>query len=146
MSARSLAAIFGKVVISSASDRFGRRPVVWAVIAAQIVLWLVLVETRSFGVFAGVCIALGFVAAAFPLQNALVGASFGRESFPRAMGMLYVVQLPFQLLSAPLGGYLRDATGDYGAPFRYFLPVFVIAAVLLFFVKDGTREEQTSRS
>ena len=105
-------------------------------IAARFVLWLILVETQSFERFGVVCVALGFVAAAFPLQNALVGATFGRESFPRAIGMLFLVELPFQLLNASVGGFIYDTTGDYAAPFRYFLPVFLVAALSLVFVKD----------
>jgi predicted MFS family arabinose efflux permease len=136
MAARSAAAICGKIAITSLSDRLGRRPLLWGVIASQFVLWLVLVETQSFERFTVACVLIGFVAAAFPLQNALVGATFGRESFPRAMGLLYVVELPFQLLSAPIGGFIYDTTGDYAAPFRYFLPVFLVAALLLVFVKD----------
>ena len=48
MAARAGAAIFGKIAISSMSDRLGRRPVLWLVIASQFVLWLVLVESQSF--------------------------------------------------------------------------------------------------
>ena len=91
--------------------------------------------------FTVVYIALGFVASVFPLPNALVGATFGRQSFPRAMGLLYVVELPFQLLSAPVGGFVSDPTGDCAAPFRYSLPVFLVAALLLVFVKDGPAQE-----
>jgi len=136
MSARSGAAIVGKIAISALSDRLGRRPVVWGVIAAQFLLWSALVETRDFGIFAALSIAMGFVASALPLQNALVGATFGRESFPRAMGLLVAVELPFQLLTAPVAGAIVDATGDYAAAFRAFMPVFLLSAILLAFVKD----------
>ena len=143
MSARSGAAIIGKLVISALSDRFGRRPVVWGVIGAQLLLWSALVETRDYGIFAALSIAMGFVASALPLQNALVGATFGRESFPRAMGLLVAVELPFQLLTAPVAGAIVDATGDYASAFRSFMPVFVLSAVLLMFVKDRARESDS---
>jgi len=51
---------------------------------------------------------------------------------------LYTVELPFQLLAAPVAGYLYDSTGDYAAAFRSFMPAFLVAGFILLFVRDGT--------
>ena len=137
MSARAAAAVVGRIAITGLSDRLGRRAVLWGVIAAEIVLWTVLVGAKSIPVFIFASIAIGFAGAAFALQAALVSAAFGRASFSRAMGLLYTAELPFQLLAAPLAGYLYDSTGDYTAAFRSFMPAFFLAAIALFFVRDG---------
>lgn len=138
MSARAAAAVVGRIAITGLSDRIGRRAVLWGVIAAQIVLWNVLVGSRSTAMFVFASVAIGFTGAAFALQAALVGAAFGRKSFSRAMGLLYTVELPFQLLAAPVAGYLYDSTGDYAAAFRSFMPAFLVAGLVLLFVRDGT--------
>jgi len=142
MSARAAAAVVGRIAITGLSDRIGRRTVLWGVIVTQILLWNVLVGARSVSVFIFASIAIGFTGAAFALQAALVSAAFGRESFSRAMGLLYTVELPFQLLAAPVAGYLYDSTGDYAVAFRSFMPAFFVAAIVLFFVRDGTEKTQ----
>jgi MFS family permease len=142
MSARAAAAVVGRIAITGLSDRIGRRTALWGVIVTQILLWNVLVGARSVSVFIFASIAIGFTGAAFALQAALVSAAFGRESFSRAMGLLYTVELPFQLLAAPVAGYLYDSTGDYAVAFRSFMPAFFVAAIVLFFVRDGTEKTQ----
>mgnify|MGYP001818815787 FL=1 len=81
-------------------------------------------------------IGLGFVGgAALRLKGDLIGVLFGRSSFASAFGLLQTVGVPFQLLLVPLGGYIRDVTGDYAAVFGATIPLFGIATVLLFFEK-----------
>jgi MFS family permease len=137
MSLRAIAAVVGRIALTGLSDHVGRRAVLWALLAVQLVLWNVLVGTQSTTVFVVASVSIGFMSASFALKAALVSASFGRESFSRAMGLLYVVELPFQLLAAPVAGYLYDTTGDYAVAFRSFMPAFVIAGLILFFVRDG---------
>ena len=138
MSARAAASVVGRITLTGLSDRLGRRAVLWGVIAAQFVLWNVLVGSESIAMFVFASVAIGFTSAAFSLKAALVGAAFGRKSFARVMGLLYTVELPFQLLAAPVAGYLYDSTGDYAAAFRSFMPAFVVAGLVLLFVRDGT--------
>ena len=142
MSARAAAAVVGRIAITGLSDRLGQRTVLWGVIAAQILLWNLLVGAESVSLFIFASIAIGFTGAAFALQAALVSAAFGRESFSRAMGLLYTAELPFQLLAAPIAGYLYDSTGDYAVAFRSVMPVFFVAAIVLFFVRDGTEKKR----
>jgi len=141
MSARSGAGFAGRILLTGLSDRVGRRPVLWGVVVSQILLWSVLVRTADLRVFVFVSVAIGFTSTAFPLRAALVGAVFGRASFSRAMGLLFLAELPFQLLAAPLAGYVYDTTGDYATAFSAFLPVFFIAGILLFFIRDGPARE-----
>ncbi|MBW2496221.1 MAG: MFS transporter [Deltaproteobacteria bacterium] len=145
MSARSGAGFAGRILLTGLSDRVGRRPVLWGVVVSQILLWSVLVRTSDTRVFVVVSVAIGFTSTAFPLRAALVGAAFGRASFSRAMGLLFLAELPFQLMAAPLAGYVYDTTGDYATAFSVFLPVFFVAGILLFFIRDGPAREAPRR-
>ncbi len=139
MSARSGAGLVGRIMLTALSDRVGRRPVLWGVVGSQILLWSLLIRTTDAWAFVLVSIAIGFTTAAFPLRAALVGAAFGRASFSRAMGLIFLAELPFQLIAAPLAGYVYDTTGDYATAFSAFLPVFFVAGILLLFIRDGPR-------
>jgi len=139
MSARAAAGVVGRIALTGLSDRVGQHAVVWGVIAAQLVLWNVLIATRSTAIFVATSIAIGFMGASFSLKAALVGTAFGRASFSRTMGLLYVVELPFQLLAAPVAGYLYDTTGDYALAFRSFMPAFLVAGLVLLFVRRVPR-------
>lgn len=146
MSARSGAGFVGRILLTALSDRVGRRAVLWGVVVSDILLWSVLVRTSDTRVFIAASVAIGFVSAAFPLRAALVGAAFGRASFARTMGLLFLAELPFQLMAAPLAGYVYDRTGDYATAFSAFLPVFFVAGGLLFFVRDGPRPSSAART
>jgi MFS family permease len=136
LSFRSWFAALGKILLGRLSDRVGVRRVFFGVLAVEIIFTLLLIQAREPVFFAIVGIGLGFVGgAALPLKGALVGELFGRASFASAFGLLQTVGVPFQLLLIPLGGYIRDVTGSYSAVFAATIPLFILAAFLLLFVK-----------
>jgi MFS family permease len=142
VSIRSAAAATGKVVLGSLSDRFGVKPVLWGIIAAEMVGIALLVQTRDPLVFALLGVAIGFVGgAALPLQGALVGLIFGRASFPSALGLLSPVSLPFRIFLVPVAGYVYNATNDYAMVFGCMIPIFALAALLLFFIHPPEDDE-----
>ena len=139
LSFRSWLAALGKILLGRLSDHAGTRKVFLGIFLVEIVLTLLLIQAREPILFIVAGIGLGFVGgAALPLKGALIGELFGRSSFASAFGLLQTVGVPFQLLLVPLGGYIRDVTGDYAAVFGATIPLFGIATVLLFFVKPTT--------
>jgi len=136
LSLRSWFGALGKVVLGNLSDHLGVRRVIFGVYVVEILLTLLLIQTRDPLLFSIFGLGLGFVGAAMlPLKGALVGALFGRATFASAFGLLQTVALPFGLLIVPLGGYVYDRTGDYAMVFGGMIPLFGLAAVLLLFVK-----------
>jgi MFS family permease len=49
------------------------------------------------------------------LQSAAIATWLGQANFARAMGLLYVCQVPFLFGAAPLAGFMVDKTGSYTA-------------------------------
>ncbi len=103
---------------------------------AQALLWLglfpalglplMLTLAGSFGACAGAIIAI---------HGAAINELFGRQSFSQAMGLSYLLKLPFIVGSAPLAGWLFDRTDNYLTAFGLQIIAFVAAALI--FVKLG---------
>jgi len=137
LAVRSVASAAGQISLPSLSDRVGRRPVLWGVIAAEMLLWVMLVQARSIPIFVVAVVGMGFVGGALmPLRTAMLASVFGRRDYALAAGLLAPASMPFQVFAAPLVGRIYDKTGDYAVAFESFLIFFPIAAGLLYFVRD----------
>jgi predicted MFS family arabinose efflux permease len=131
-SLRAGSAAAGKIVLGTASDRYGVVTVLFVVIVTEVVLTGLLVGTRSPLGFAVLGVAIGFVGGSpLPLKAALVGRTFGAANFPAAMGLLQSIAMPFQLLMVPLAGLVYQAVGTYAAVFGLTIPCFALAGVSL---------------
>ncbi len=74
-----------------------------------------------------------------PMQGAVVGAAFGRESFGRVLGAMRPPMALIHLLGTPFAGYVYDVTGSYKPAFLTFLVLYVIAAVVVLALRVETR-------
>ena len=139
-SLRAGSAAIGKIVLGSLSDRLGVRRVLYGVIAIEVVLTTLLVQTRDPFVFTVLGVAIGFVGGSpLPLKAAFVGSIFGRTDFAAAMGLVQSVGVPFQLFMVPIAGLLYTATGTYAAVFGLTIPLFGLAAIGLAFLRPRSR-------
>jgi len=137
LAARSIAAILGKIGLGTLSDTGGRKRVLAVVIGLQLAIWTVLVESPNATVFVIAGVANAFVAGAvLPIEQALYAATFGSAAFSKVIGFRAVAALPAQLVAPVVAGMVYDATGDYAMAFRAFLPVFVLAGIVLYFIRD----------
>ncbi|MCA9503041.1 MAG: MFS transporter [Myxococcales bacterium] len=135
--ARAGAAALGKVLLGGLSDRLGVRRVLLGVIGAQALLVLLLIRTRDPVLFTLLGVGAGFVGgASLPLKSAMIGQAFGRASFASAMGLAQTVALPFAALLR-VAGAVHDRTGDYANVFALTIPILLLAAVVLLFVRAG---------
>jgi len=141
-SMRAGSAAVGKIVLGSLSDRLGVRRVLYGVIAIEVALTSLLVQTRDPLVFTVLGVLIGFVGGSpLPLKAAFVGSIFGRTDFAAAMGLVQSVGVPFQLFMVPIAGLLYTATGTYAAVFGLTIPLFALAAVGLAFLRPRPRPE-----
>jgi len=135
-SMRAGLAAIGKIVLGTLSDRWGVRPVLYVVIATEVTLMGLLVQTREPLMFTILRVAIGFVGGSpLPLKAALVGTTFGRENFPAAIGLVQSVGVPFQLFMVPIAGAIYQESGTYAAVFGLTIPCFLSAAVCLAFIR-----------
>jgi MFS family permease len=140
VSLRAGAGAVGKILLGSLSDRLGVRPVLWGVIAVEILLTQQLIGTRDPTLFTVLGVGIGFVGgSALPLKNAIVGDIFGRASFASVMGLLQTLALPFTVGLVRLAGAIHDRTQDYAMVFGLTIPIFVLAGIVLFFVRPSAR-------
>lgn len=136
VSMRAGSAAIGKIVLGSLADRYGIRLVLYGIVVVEIVLMGLLIQTRQPTLFIILGVGLGFVGgAALPLKAALTGQLFGREAFGSAMGLLSPIGVPFQLFMLPFAGYVYDRFGSYAYVFGCTLPLFLLAGLLIGFVK-----------
>ncbi len=147
LSMRSGMGVIGKVVLGSLSDRWGQRPVIWASMGLQLVMWTALVTFPSVRLLIVTSVVLGFTGGAlYPLRNALIGELFPRRAFAPVIGLLSLVQFPLAVLLVPLAGYLRDLTGSYVVSFSAFIPAYAIAPLLLLLLRmPGAGSEPEGR-
>ena len=64
---------------------------------------------------------------------------FGRDNFPAAMGLLQSLAMPFQLVLAPVGGYVYTQTGTYASVFMLTIPCFVLGGLLPVFLRGDAQ-------
>jgi MFS family permease len=133
---RSWFGALGKILLGWLSDGISPRRVIFGVYVVEIILTLLMIQTRDPLYFSIFGVGLGFVGAAMlPLKGALVAQIFGRASFASAFGLLQTVALPFSFIMLPLAGFIYDSTGDWAVVFGCTIPLFATAALLLVFIK-----------
>ena len=97
-------------------------------------IWLLVTSLKEESCFFG--FGMGGVV---PMQGAVVGAAFGRESFGRVMGAMRPPMAVIHLLGTPFAGWVFDVTGSYDVAFMTFLGMYAFAAVVVLLLRVETR-------
>ncbi|MCH2171955.1 MFS transporter [Myxococcota bacterium] len=140
LSLRSWCGALGKILLGWLSDHVGPRPVVIGVLIVQAGLTALMIQTRDPVYFSILGLGVGFAGAAMlPLKGALVGKLYGQSSFASAFGLTQLVELPLQLIALPLAGFVYDVTSDWATVFGLTIPMFLVASILLWFVRPSDR-------
>lgn len=137
LSARALLSVVGRMLCGELSDRMDNRLLLGLVVCGYGALWLAFSYADSVWFFSVAGLAMGFFGGALgPLQGSMIGKVFGRRAFSQVLGLKSGVMMPVNLLTPPLFGLLLDASGDdYGFAFRCFFGLYVVAIVLVFFLR-----------
>ncbi|MBO6657596.1 MAG: MFS transporter [Pseudomonadales bacterium] len=134
--------IMGKLIYGALVDRWDVRHALWLGIAFQIAGQLFMLLTDDyFGFLVGASL-FGFgMGGIVPMQGAVVGAAFGRESFGRVLGAMRPPMSVLHLIGVPFAGWMYDVTGSYDPAFQVFLGLYVVTAIVV----AGLRVETRSR-
>ncbi|MFB0968609.1 MAG: MFS transporter, partial [Pseudomonadales bacterium] len=121
--------IMGKLIFGALVDRWDVRHALWLGIGFQFVGQLMMVFMEGHLAFLiGACF-FGFgMGGVVPMQGAVVGAAFGRESFGRVLGAMRPPMAVLHLAGTPFAGWVYDVTGSYRPASLTFLVLYLIAA------------------
>ncbi|MDG1207394.1 MAG: MFS transporter [Pseudomonadales bacterium] len=138
--------IMGKLIFGALVDRWDVRHALWLGIGFQFVGQLMMVFMDGYLAFLiGACF-FGFgMGGVVPMQGAVVGAAFGRESFGRVLGAMRPPMAVLHLAGTPFAGWVYDVTGSYRPAFLTFLALYIVAAVVVLALKVETRSKNRSR-
>lgn len=138
--------IAGKLIFGVLVDRWDVRRALWLGIGFQFVghLFMLFVE-GYFGFLLGACM-FGFgMGGVVPMQGAVVGAAFGRESFGRVLGAMRPPMAILHLAGTPFAGWVYDVTGNYRPAFFTFLALYLLTALIVLALKVETRSKNRAR-
>lgn len=129
LSAFGAAGVAGAPVLGWLSDRIGPVATLTAEAAALSLLCLGLIVTREFPLLLTLSAMIGLcMGSLLGVYGAALGQLFGVANVARAMGISYVLKIPFLFASAPLAGYAFDRTGSYRLALACTVAIFAMVA------------------
>ena len=134
--------IFFTVLIGTASDRFGRRPVLAAIYAGRAVVFagFFLIRDNPAAIL-GVALFGGLtIAGTMSMTSALTADIYGRFSVGTILGAIFLVHQTGGAIGSWLAGALFEATGGYGVAYAIACGILVGAALLSLRIDDGSRQ------
>lgn len=139
-SATAVFGILGKLIYGVLVDRWDVRHALWLAIAFQFGGQIIMLFTDGYYPFLlGACF-FGFgMGGVVPMQGAVVGAAFGRESFGRVLGAMRPPMAVIHLTGVPFAGWVYDTTGSYELAFQTFIGLYVLAAIVVLPLRVETR-------
>ena len=122
LSAISVGAASGKIVIGWLSDRVGEKGAFGITLALQFFSLFGLWALTNYFALVAVAGLFGLgLGGIVPLQAALLARSFGVQDFSRVMGLIGPLMIPFQIAGPPLAGWIFDTRGSYDLAIWVFM-------------------------
>jgi len=132
--------ILGKLIYGALVDRWDVRRALWMGIGFQVAGQLFMLLTDGYVGFLIGASLFGFgMGGIVPMQGAVVGAAFGRESFGRVLGAMRPAMSVIHLIGVPFAGWMYDVTGSYDPAFQTFLVLYLVTALVVAGLKVETR-------
>ncbi len=141
-SATAFFGVMGKLIYGSLVDRWDVRYALWLAICFQFAGQLFMLFGAGYVGFLIGASLFGFgMGGVVPMQGAVVGAAFGRESFGRVLGAMRPPMSVIHLLGVPFAGWVFDVTGSYDPAFLTFLGLYVVTAIVVLGIHVETRSK-----
>jgi predicted MFS family arabinose efflux permease len=136
MSVYAFCSAFGRVGVGAAADHMDKRLALIGAMAVLSLGWFMMLGAPSYSRFLVAAMVMGVaIGGVMPLWGALTGACFGRAVFGRAMGLMNLPMLLFNISGAPLAAYLYDRSGSYGDVLGLFLLPMAASALCVCFLR-----------
>ena len=139
-SSTALFGVMGKLIYGALVDRWDVRWALWLAIAFQVAGQLFMLFGSGYSGFLIGASLFGFgMGGIVPMQGAVVGAAFGRESFGRVLGAMRPPMAIIHLLGVPFAGWVYDSTGSYEPAFLTFLGLYAVTTLVVLGIRVETR-------
>lgn len=136
------AGVIGALVFGWIVDRIGAVNTLILNALAQAVLWFGLYPDMGFPVLLVLAATFGMCAGAIvAIHGAAVNELFGQPSFSQAMGLSYLLKLPFIVGAAPLAGWLFDRSGSYTPSITLHIAAFGLSALIFWQLRSSARPQ-----
>ncbi|GGC18925.1 hypothetical protein GCM10011371_03180 [Novosphingobium marinum] len=127
-----LAGVAGAPIFGWLSDRIGGGRAFGVLSFALIPGWLGLLFADTLPLLLGLTILVGICSNGIvPLFGATMGEWLGSRNLGLAMGLCYLLQIPFLFGGPPLAGAMFEATGGYAATIMLHVASFVLIGLLM---------------
>lgn len=128
----ALSAIAGTLLFGWLSDRVDVRLALAGLISIMALALTCFWGTPDFPRLALGSLVLGLGSGGMlPVWSALLGQVYGALNYGRVMGLMSPILLPFNLLTPPLTGWIRDVTGAYHWAFVGFVALLCLAVLMI---------------
>ena len=129
-------AIAGKIGIGWMVERFDKRYVFALVCLSNIAFLLTAIFANGFVAIAAISSVAGIaIGGIYPVWTSITADTFGREYFAPAIGMMNLLTVLLAVIAMGFIGSSYDTHGDYYTAFKILIPVAVLAAIVMMFVR-----------
>lgn len=133
-----LAGVAGAPIFGWLADRIGGGRAFGVLALALVPGWLGLLGAQSFPALLFLAVAIGICSNGIvTLFGATMGEWLGARNIGLAMGLCYLLQIPFLFGAPPLAGAMYEATGGYAATILLHVASFVAIGLLMLFYRPG---------
>jgi len=134
-------AILGKIGIGWMVERYDKRYVFALVCLSNIAFLLTAINTTGFVPLAAIsCVAGIAIGGIYPVWTSITADAFGREYFAPAIGLMNLITVFLAVIAMRFIGESHVEHGDYYAAFKTLIPVAVLAAIVMMFVRTKKSE------
>jgi len=129
-------AIAGKLLIGWMIERFDKRLVFALVCLSNILFLLAAIFMTSFAALVTVAAFVGIaIGGIYPVWTGITADTFGRDYFAPAIGMMNIFTVILAVVAIGFVGSSFAQHQSYDQAFTVFIPVALLAAIVMFFVR-----------
>jgi len=129
-------AIAGKLLIGWMIERFDKRAVFALVCLSNVLFLLAAIYLTNFAALVTVAAFVGIaIGGIYPVWTGITADTFGRDYFAPAIGMMNILTVLLAVIAIGFVGSSFAANQSYDQAFMVFVPVAILAAIVMGFVR-----------